>query len=86
MIPSDNHTRDFMSHPFIEAICGNETAAPLKTLAKRWFLEQRLAPSVDCDAVESFAQDGIRPQRITETCRPDPDAWTTGTDCVGAML
>src|SRR5216684_333274 len=34
MMPPNNHTRDFTSHPFVEAICRDHATAPLEGLTK----------------------------------------------------
>ena len=47
MIPSDNHTRDFMSHPLIKTICRNQATSPLETFLKRRFLNESFATRID---------------------------------------
>jgi hypothetical protein len=46
-MPPNNHTRDFMSHPFEKAIAGNYAAALLEGLAKGGSLLERFGLGVD---------------------------------------
>ncbi len=47
MIPPNNHTCDFTSHPFIKAIARNDATALLKRFAEGWPLFGRFGPGVD---------------------------------------
>jgi hypothetical protein len=47
MIPSDSHTRDFMSHPLVESIGRNHTSSVLQRVAKCGKNVSRLRPCID---------------------------------------
>jgi hypothetical protein len=47
MVPPNNHTRDFTSHPFIEAVRRDHTAPLQERFVRRRSLLKRLGLGVD---------------------------------------
>jgi hypothetical protein len=47
MCSPDNHTCNFMSHPFIEAVCWDQAPAKFQRVAKRWLRGRCFRSCVD---------------------------------------
>ena len=66
----DNHTCNFMSHPLVEPVCGDQTPATSQRIPQGFVAAvSDLALIIWAATDGSFAHDGIKPQRIKDNSR-----------------